>query len=44
MTEKTRMAGYNYEEYRATIAFLLSDNSGYITGTFVPVDGGYLAT
>ena len=44
MTEKTRMAGYIYEEYRATIAFLLSDNSGYITGTFVHVDGGYLAT
>jgi len=44
MTEKTRMAGYIYEEYRATIAFLLSDNSGYIIGTSIPVDGGYLAT
>ena len=44
MTEKTRMAGYIYEEYGATIAFLLSDNSEYITGTSIPVDGGYLAT
>ena len=44
MTEKTRMAGYIYEEYRATIAFLLSDNSGYITGTSIPFDVGYLAS
>jgi len=44
MTEKTRMAGYIYEEYGAKIAFLLSDYSGYITGTSIPVDGGYLAT
>lgn len=39
-----RRAGYIYEEYGATIAFLLSDDSGYITGTSIPVDGGYLAT
>lgn len=31
-------------EYGATIAFLLSDDAGYITGTSIPVDGGYLAT
>ncbi len=39
-----RRAGHIYEEYGATIAFLLSDDSGYITGTSIPVDGGYLAT
>ena len=44
MTEKTRMAGYIYEEYGAKIAFLLSDDSGYITGTSIPFDVGYLAS
>lgn len=44
MTEKTRIAGHIYKEYGAKIAFLLSDDSGYITGTSIPVDGGYLAT
>ncbi len=39
-----RRAGHIYDEYGATIAFLLSDDSGYITGTSIPVDGGYLAT
>ena len=33
MTEKTRIAGHIYKEYGAKIAFLLSDDSGYITGT-----------
>ena len=32
-----------YEEYGATIVFLLSDEAGYITGTSIPIDGGYLA-
>ena len=31
-------------EYGATIAFLPSDDAGYITGTGIPIDGGYLAT
>ena len=37
-----RRFGYAVEEYGATIAFLLSEESGYITGTNIPVDGGYL--
>jgi len=37
-------AGKIKEEYGATIAFLLSDDAGYISGTSIPVDGGYLAT
>ena len=39
-----RRAGHQKDEYGATVAFLLSDDSGYITGTAIPVDGGYLAT
>ncbi|XOV89875.1 MAG: SDR family NAD(P)-dependent oxidoreductase [Pseudomonadota bacterium] len=37
-------AGDPYAEYGATIAFLLSDDAGFITGTAVPVDGGFLST
>ena len=44
MTEKTRMAGHIYKEYGAKIAFLLSDDSGYMTGTSIPFDVGYLAS
>ena len=39
-----RRAGHARQEYGATVAFLFSDDSGYITGTALPVDGGYLAT
>lgn len=39
-----RRAGKIEEEYGATIAFLLSDDSGFITGTSIAVDGGYRAT
>lgn len=39
-----RREGKTREEYGATIAFLLSDDAGYITDSSVPVDGGYLAT
>ena len=39
-----RRVGDPYAEYGATIAFLLSDDAGYITGSAIPVEGGYLAT
>jgi 3-oxoacyl-[acyl-carrier protein] reductase len=31
------------EEVAAAIAFLCSDDAGFITGHTLPVDGGYLA-
>jgi len=37
-------AGKIKDEYGATIAFLLSDDAGYITGASLPVEGGYLST
>lgn len=39
-----KRAGHNRDEYGATVAFLMSDEAGYITGAAIPVDGGYLAT
>lgn len=36
--------GKSKDEYGATIAFLMSDDAGFITGTSIPVDGGYLAS
>lgn len=39
-----RRAGHPRDEYGATVAFLMSDDAGYITGAAIPVDGGYLAT
>jgi len=39
-----RRAGKIKDEYGATIVFLLSDDAGFITGSSIAVDGGYLAT
>jgi len=39
-----RRAGRALDDYGATIAFLLSDDAGYITGAQIPVEGGYLST
>ena len=39
-----RRAGKPREDYGATIAFLLSDDAGYITGAQIHVEGGYLST
>lgn len=39
-----RREGRARDEYGATVAFLMSDDAGYITGTQLPVDGGYLPT
>ncbi len=34
----------SHDDYGATVAFLLSDDAGFITGARIPVDGGYLST
>jgi len=39
-----RRQGHPRDEYGATVAFLLSDDAGFITGVQLPVDGGYLST
>ncbi|TFH16017.1 MAG: SDR family oxidoreductase [Acidimicrobiales bacterium] len=39
-----RRLGHFRDDYGATIAFLLSDDAGFITGAQIPVDGGYLST
>mgnify|MGYP001826561737 CR=1 FL=1 len=39
-----RRAGHARDEYGATVAFLLSDDAGFIAGAQLPVDGGYLST
>ncbi|MDE0978302.1 MAG: SDR family oxidoreductase, partial [Arenicellales bacterium] len=31
------------EEYGASIAFLMTDDAGYITGAVLPIDGGFLS-
>lgn len=36
--------GHSRDEYGATVAFLMSDDAGFITGASIPVDGGYLST
>ena len=36
--------GHPYSDYGATIAFLLSEDAGFITGTSIVIDGGFLAT
>ena len=42
-TNETAVGGEGFEKC-GSVAFLFSDDSGYITGTALPVDGGYLAT
>ncbi len=39
-----RRAGKIREEYGATNTYLISDDSGYVTVTSLPIGGGYLAT
>lgn len=39
-----RRRGHPYKDYGAAIAYLLSDDAGFITGTSILVDGGLTAT